>query len=262
MATKVNDPARRFPEYKLVSKDAPLRSRGGLSRGGGWGTTGPKNQWLLDYLAEPRRPELEKVIYYEDELCVVIYDGFPKAKYHLLLIGKDNPVNTPADLSKEHLPCQHRLYGVGKAIADELCRQGAGQVRLGYHAIPSVAPLHMHIVSQDFDSPDLFTKKQWNGFTTDFFLDCSWVKAQLEERGMLELDDEKIPTISTSYSVVDVGCYYYVADCDDSRASPRCFRCGLEADIESLKTHHHECAAPLPADATGDAAENSGGVST
>ena len=31
---------------------------------------------------------LQKNVYYEDELCVVIYDGFPKAKHHLLIIAK------------------------------------------------------------------------------------------------------------------------------------------------------------------------------
>ena len=28
------------------------------------------------------------MIFYEDELCIVIYDRFPKAQYHLLLIAK------------------------------------------------------------------------------------------------------------------------------------------------------------------------------
>ena len=39
-------------------------------------------------------------------------------------------------------------------------------IRCGYHAIPSVEPLHVHIVSQDFDSPDMFRNSHWNGFTT------------------------------------------------------------------------------------------------
>ena len=28
------------------------------------------------------------MVYYEDDLCIAIYDRFPKAKYHLLLVAK------------------------------------------------------------------------------------------------------------------------------------------------------------------------------
>lgn len=31
--------------------------------------------------------------------------------------------------------------------------------------------LHMHVISQDFDSPCLKNKTHWNSFTTDFFRD-------------------------------------------------------------------------------------------
>jgi hypothetical protein len=31
--------------------------------------------------------------------------------------------------------------------------------------------LHMHIISQDFDSDHLKTKKHWNSFTTSYFMD-------------------------------------------------------------------------------------------
>lgn len=32
--------------------------------------------------------------------------------------------------------------------------------------------LHMHVISQDFSSPFLKTKKHWNSFTTDYFVDA------------------------------------------------------------------------------------------
>jgi len=31
--------------------------------------------------------------------------------------------------------------------------------------------LHMHVISQDFNSPCLKTKKHWNSFTTEYFID-------------------------------------------------------------------------------------------
>lgn len=47
---------------------------------------------------------------------------------------------------------------------------GAPVFKIGYHAIPSLHPLHIHIISQDFDAPALKTKKHYLSFTTRFFL--------------------------------------------------------------------------------------------
>ena len=35
--------------------------------------------------------------------------------------------------------------------------------------------LHMHVISQDFNSPCLKTKKHWNSFTTSYFVDSTGV---------------------------------------------------------------------------------------
>lgn len=31
--------------------------------------------------------------------------------------------------------------------------------------------VHLHVISQDFDSPCLKNKKHWNSFTTDYFIE-------------------------------------------------------------------------------------------
>ncbi|CAN0225037.1 unnamed protein product, partial [Laminaria digitata] len=168
------------------------------------------------------------MVYYEDEQCLVIYDKHPKAKYHLLLMGKGPPVHQPTGLRREHLPSRRRLHAMGRRIAEDLSQRGAGAVRrCDYHAIPSAEPLHLHIISQDFDSSFMRKITHWNSFTTDFFLDYSWVEARLEELGSLELD------MSIKYERLE---YQPV----------QCYRCGWEASVESLKRHHLECAAPLP----------------
>nr|XP_053649638.1 aprataxin-like [Cherax quadricarinatus] len=58
-------------------------------------------------------------------------------------------------------------------------------VEYGYHAIPSMSQLHLHMISQDFDSPCLKTKRHWNSFNTRYFLDSADVIRCLEERGMV-----------------------------------------------------------------------------
>ena len=51
------------------------------------GSSSPRAVFLAPVFVPPS-PVLQQVVYYEDDLCVVIYDGFPKAQYHLLLLAK------------------------------------------------------------------------------------------------------------------------------------------------------------------------------
>jgi aprataxin len=59
--------------------------------------------------------------------------------------------------------------------------QSCGCLRTGFHAAPSLQQLHLHIISTDFDSPHLTTKKHWISFTNpEFFLDPQGVLRRLE----------------------------------------------------------------------------------
>ena len=41
----------------------------------------------------------------------------------------------------------------------------------------------MHVISQDFDSPCLKTKKHWNSFTTEYFVSSDTVLDLLTQKG-------------------------------------------------------------------------------
>ena len=62
-------------------------------------------------------------------------------------------------------------------------RVDSSEVKAGFHAVPSMTRLHLHVISQDFDSPCLKNKKHWNSFTTEFFLSHQDVVSQLETNG-------------------------------------------------------------------------------
>ncbi|WPT17928.1 LOW QUALITY PROTEIN: Lipoamide acyltransferase component of branched-chain alpha-keto acid dehydrogenase complex [Picochlorum sp. SENEW3] len=60
--------------------------------------------------------------------------------------------------------------------------------QMGFHSSPSLSQLHMHVISKDFDSECLKTKKHWTAFTNpQFFLNVDDVLAQFE-RGIPALD--------------------------------------------------------------------------
>ena len=55
--------------------------------------------------------------------------------------------------------------------------------KLGFHAIPSMAQVHMHVISQDFHSPCLKTKKHWNSFNTEYFIPVEKLLELLKNHG-------------------------------------------------------------------------------
>ena len=55
-------------------------------------------------------------------------------------------------------------------------------LRLGFHAVPSLHLLHMHIVSADLDSLALKNKKHWNSFATHFFITVQQLKDMIKRQ--------------------------------------------------------------------------------
>ncbi|EPY31856.1 aprataxin [Strigomonas culicis] len=58
----------------------------------------------------------------------------------------------------------------------------------GFHALPSLAPLHMHLLTMDLDSPCLKSKKHYNSFATFFFLTQPRVLSELQQRGYVGIN--------------------------------------------------------------------------
>ncbi|KAF9944390.1 hypothetical protein BGZ70_004692 [Mortierella alpina] len=59
--------------------------------------------------------------------------------------------------------------------------------KMGFHAIPSILQLHLHVISQDFCADALKKKQHWNSFTTPFFLDPQFVINTIQTKGSFSL---------------------------------------------------------------------------
>ena len=57
------------------------------------------------------------------------------------------------NLTREHLPLIDAMYERCVIMRDELAQQDAAAApfRIGFHAVPSMKQLHIHVISQDFD---------------------------------------------------------------------------------------------------------------
>ncbi|NWI08163.1 APTX protein, partial [Crypturellus soui] len=123
---------------------------------------------------------------YKDDKTVVIKDKYPKARYHWLVLPWDS-ISSLRSVTKEHLELLEHMHAVGEKMIEQCPDKETLEFRLGYHAIPSMSQLHLHVISQDFDSPALKTKKHWNSFTTEYFLNSTDVIEMVRSKGEVTL---------------------------------------------------------------------------
>ncbi|XP_024216739.1 aprataxin isoform X2 [Halyomorpha halys] len=145
---------------------------------------------LLDAMKDPR------LQIHNDYDVVVIKDCYPKAEAHFLVLPWKN-IPSIKDLTGSHLPLVKKMDLKGREIARE--KGGGRKFKFGYHAEPSMKRLHMHVISDDFNSPTLKTKKHWNSYTTGFFIPseilfscCIKSKKQANEFCSVKYGEEKI----------------------------------------------------------------------
>ncbi|GFY75776.1 aprataxin [Trichonephila inaurata madagascariensis] len=121
-----------------------------------------------------------------DDLIVIIKDKYPKAQHHYLILPKQNIPNLKS-VSKDYLSLLKHMH----EKAEELIAKSNNKhkFQIGYHAVPSMSHLHLHVISQDFDSPCLKTKTHWNSFTSEYFISSKSIMKQLETDGKIKLMD-------------------------------------------------------------------------
>nr|XP_046270843.1 aprataxin isoform X2 [Scatophagus argus] len=125
---------------------------------------------------------------YKDDKVVVIKDKYPKARYHWLVLPWQS-ISSLKALREEHCDLLKHM----QQVADQMVQQCPDakwlRFRMGYHAIPSMSHVHLHVISQDFDSPCLKNKKHWNSFTTDYFIESHDVIQMLETNGRVSIKE-------------------------------------------------------------------------
>ncbi|XP_040273776.1 aprataxin [Bufo bufo] len=134
---------------------------------------------------------------FKDDKVVVIKDKYPKARYHWLVLPWQS-ISSLKMLQPEHLELLQHMHEVGEKIAQQHSAHSKAPFRLGYHVIPSMSHIHLHVISQDFDSPCLKNKKHWNSFTTDYFLDSKDVMDMIKLKGKVAVKDGASELLKTS----------------------------------------------------------------
>ncbi|XP_044045148.1 aprataxin isoform X2 [Siniperca chuatsi] len=141
--------------------------------------------WSQGLKASMQDPKMQV---YKDDKVVVIKDKYPKARYHWLVLPWQS-ISSLKALREEHCDLVKHMQQVADQMVQQCPDVGSLRFRTGYHAIPSMSHVHLHVISQDFDSPCLKHKKHWNSFTTDYFIESHDVIQMLETNGRVTVKE-------------------------------------------------------------------------
>ncbi|XP_036420664.1 aprataxin isoform X2 [Colossoma macropomum] len=145
----------------------------------------PAGHWSQGLKVSMQDPKMQV---YKDEKVVVIKDKYPKARYHWLVLPWES-ISSLKALRADHCELLKHMQTVGDRMIKQCPDAQKLRFRQGYHAIPSMSHIHLHVISQDFDSSCLKNKKHWNSFTTDYFIDSQEIIAMLERDGKVSVKE-------------------------------------------------------------------------
>ncbi|KAI0531235.1 hypothetical protein KFK09_000788 [Dendrobium nobile] len=204
----------------MLEKEEQKSERSDHSAKSSWGS------WAhaLHQIAMHPEKHNRDVIEISDDF-VVLNDLYPKAKKHILVTSRLPGLDCLAEIRREHLPMLQKMHAAGLKWAEQFSRHDPSLVfRLGYHSVPSMRQLHLHVISQDFDSTHLRKKKHWNSFNTPFFRDSIDVQEEIKMNGLATIKDEKLLS-----------------------SELRCHHCkSAHPNLPRLKSHIATCKAPFP----------------
>ena len=159
------------------------------TRPGNWATV------LNDYLGPSLTARQQEQVFMQTSKFVVIYDGYPKSTIHLLLIPRPSFFNClwPKDVERSDLNKVQMLHRAAKELKRHIETSffqvngtavvpSGTLINVGYHEKPSLQRMHIHLISNNFESPNMKTAKHRNSFMTDFFVGLDTFEARVEER--------------------------------------------------------------------------------
>lgn len=192
----------------------------GKKRSKGW------SSWALALHIIAMHPEKHlNIVLESSDHIVVINDQYPKARKHVLVLAREESVDGLEDVGRENIQLLEEMQNVGLKWVQRFQDEDPSLIfRLGYHSVPSMRQLHLHVISQDFESDHLKNKKHWNSFTTSFFRDSLDVLEEVKSQGKANVESEAV-----------------------LRGELRCNRCrSAHPTIPRLKSHIRTCPSPFP----------------
>jgi hypothetical protein len=87
-------------------------------------TTKKWGKWshrLLETIENADSPTYKDGIFFKDDDIIVIFDKYPKSKYHFLCLPRKLRIDEPQSLSREHVEILTKMLDKGKYVEKEYC---------------------------------------------------------------------------------------------------------------------------------------------
>ncbi|KAK4248375.1 hypothetical protein C7999DRAFT_40385 [Corynascus novoguineensis] len=143
---------------------------------------------LYDICHHPER--FSKVLYHDQEL-LVLDDANAKSPDHVILMPRDTSIKEIACLRTEHLPLLYRFRGMAQAEIDRVMRIDPGKIpmfRVGFHTIPSLFPLHCHVLDCSLSTEKMFHARHWKVTFSNMFIALDRVIEEVKRTGRMTVD--------------------------------------------------------------------------
>ncbi|XP_049548065.1 aprataxin [Anopheles darlingi] len=149
------------------------------------------------------------------KLSIAIKDRYPKARFHYLVLPRKDvtapQILTVHDLTVADIQLLEDMLQLAQQLA-VATGMGLEQFKFGYHMGAHMKPLHMHVISRDFDSPSLKRVRHWNIFNEKIFLTHADVVRDLLTNGKVQsLPEDEFEAIRNGPMTCSV-CGYVTTD--------------------------------------------------
>ena len=169
-----------------------------------------------------------KLLFHASQRFVAIYDQFPKSKYHLLILPRERyyeSVHHIEPSNRADMQFLTEMVRFGDEVIHSLLRQIDPNRTFisGFHAIPSLQPVHMHVLSLDLSGRSMKKKKHFNSFATPFFLESHQTLRQLQSGSRITTHKEEFQEML--------------------KRPMQCFWCDSNvSDIDAWRSHYRACS--------------------
>uniref|UniRef100_A0A182RYF2 HIT domain-containing protein n=1 Tax=Anopheles funestus TaxID=62324 RepID=A0A182RYF2_ANOFN len=125
---------------------------------------------------------------------IAIRDLHPKARIHFMVLPR-KAIDTLHELTIEDIDLLEDMYQLGIRVIKDMGLNEA-QFNFGYHLKPHMKRLHLHVISNDFDSPSLKRRHHWTIFNSEIFRSHEAVLKELKQYGkIVERSDAYIQSL-------------------------------------------------------------------
>ncbi|KAK4151922.1 D-isomer specific 2-hydroxyacid dehydrogenase [Chaetomidium leptoderma] len=136
-------------------------------------------------------PEKHSNVRYFDQEIVVVDDANAKSPDHVIFMPRDTSIGETASLTAKHLPLLYRFRDQAQIETDRMMRVDPERIpifMIGFHIIPSLFPLHCHVMDWSLSTDKSFHPRHWKVPFSNIFISLDKVIEEVERTGRMTVD--------------------------------------------------------------------------